>query len=580
VTSPAPARLCSWDNDPNPAYNFYTTGNVEEIVPGVATPFVATFFHDSDAEGIAELHRRFGVEDLMQSFPPPISNFVSVFGGRFALNLAWANAVIATWQIGDGSGLMEQFITTDKADVSSGALADRERAARQYVRVHRYFWPRAVRNIDSSSARFEKLRAEQARLDLTKLSDRALWRYLQRLRKQQLMMYATHLGVSGAAGEYASMTGKLLAAELGDRFNEGMVAGLTSGLGEVESARPGFELWKLGRFVRSKPALAKQVASMTAAEIDRALENPPGDDWKAFARRFQRFIADYGYRGQSEADPSMPSWSEDHTFVLSVVKADAAAEEERDPARHAARAQKAREKLQAELAASLRPAARKEFLRLAGRAQKYARNRERSKAAWVRGLRLSRPVLLEMARRCASRGLIAEPGDFWYLTYEEARAIFADGKPEGDYRTRIAARKAEKKKMEGLIPPEVFVAPPELTPLATDRPEGGELSGMGVSAGLATGRARVIRSAAAAEEAELHPGEILVAPFTDAAWTPLFVPASAVVVETGGMLSHAATVAREYGIPAVVAVRGATRVIRDGQEITVDGAAGKVRIGA
>jgi pyruvate,water dikinase len=88
----------------------------------------------------------------------------------------------------------------------------------------------------------------------------------------------------------------------------------------------------------------------------------------------------------------------------------------------------------------------------------------------------------------------------------------------------------------------------------------------------------VVRSAAAAEEAELQPGEVLVAPFTDAAWTPLFVPAAAVVVETGGVLSHAATVAREYGIPAVVAVKGATDLIPEGAVVTVDGSAGTVTI--
>ena len=102
---------------------------------------------------------------------------------------------------------------------------------------------------------------------------------------------------------------------------------------------------------------------------------------------------------------------------------------------------------------------------------------------------------------------------------------------------------------------------------------------MAVSAGKASGPARVLLSAEAALEVELEPGEVLVAPFTDAPWTPLFVPAAAVVVETGGILSHAATVAREFGIPAVVAVKGATRLIRTGQMVTVDGATGTVTIG-
>lgn len=573
-----PARICSWDNDPSPVYNFYTTGNVEEIVPGVPTPFVATFFQDSDYQGLVELHSRFGVDDLMQTFPPPVSNFISVFAGRFALNLAWANAIIATWQTGDGSGLMEQFITTDKADVSSGAISDLERAARNQRRVYTYFWPQCVAAIDPNNRKIEVLRREQSKFDLSKPSDAALMRYLLRLRKVQTHLYASHLGVSGAAGEYSSIAGKLLAAELGENFNESMVAGLTTGLGDVESARPGFEIWKLGRFVASKPGLAAAVRKMHAHDIDAALNNPRDADWKAFAQRFKAFIAEYGFRGQSEADPSMPGWNEDHTFVLSVIKTDAAAPADRDPLKHAREAQRTRDHLEATIARQLSPGARREFLHLAERAQKYARNRERTKACWVRALRLSRPVLLEMARRCDDRGLTATPADFWYLTWDEVRAIFA-GKPEAGYLERIAARKEERKRMEKVAPPEVFEAPPTVAELVKAEAGVTELSGLGVSAGVATGRARVITSAAAAEETDLEAGEVLVAPFTDAAWTPLFVPAAAVVVETGGTLSHAATVAREYGIPAVVAVRGATSVIRDGQKITVDGAAGLVTIG-
>ncbi|MGH2626241.1 MAG: PEP-utilizing enzyme, partial [Anaerolineales bacterium] len=147
-----------------------------------------------------------------------------------------------------------------------------------------------------------------------------------------------------------------------------------------------------------------------------------------------------------------------------------------------------------------------------------------------------------------------------------------------DYRARVTARRAEREALLNVAPPEVFAAPPELLPIAAAESSSSELTGMGVSAGVASGRARVIISAAAAEETDLQPGEILVAPFTDAAWTPLFVPAAAVVVETGGMLSHAATVAREYGIPAVVAVRGATSLIRNGQSLTVDGATGRITL--
>lgn len=543
-----PARVCSWDNDPSPVYNFYTTGNVEEIVPGVSTPFVATFFQDFDYRGVAALHARLGVGDLLQTFPPPVSNFISVFAGRFALNLAWANAIIACFATPEGSGLMEQFITTDKADVSSGALEDAARAARPRNAVFRWHWPQTVAAIDRANARVAALRAEREKVDLRRVSDAALLRAQAQMDRLMLRLYGSHLLVSGAAGECASVTDRLLRRELGDAYRETMVPGLTSGLGEIESARPGYELWKLGRLVASRPALAAAFREMTAHEVDARAATSSDADWKVFAKRFRAFLDEFGFRGQSEADPSVPGWAEDHTFVLSVIKADAAASAGRDPARHAAGGQRRRIALEREIEAQLGAAARREFRSIARLAQKYARNRERTKACWVRAIRLQRPVLLEMARRVQLRGLIASDDDFWYLTWPEIRAIFA-GRAEAGYHARIAARRVERARMRGVAPPEVFEAPPIVTPVVAAHGARRTLSGLGVSAGVAAGRARVLLSAAAAEEADLAPGDVLVAPFTDAAWTPLFVPAAAVVVETGGMLSHAATVAREYGIP-------------------------------
>jgi pyruvate,water dikinase len=221
--------------------------------------------------------------------------------------------------------------------------------------------------------------------------------------------------------------------------------------------------------------------------------------------------------------------------------------------------------------------ARREFLRVTGLAQHYARNRERTKACWVRSIRLTRPILLELASRMTAERVVDSAEDFFYLTWSEVEQFVGGGRTA--LQERVAARRKEAAELETVVPPAIFEAPPEVSPILTEAAEAGELSGLGVSAGVATGRARVVRSAAAAAETELLADEVLIAPFTDAAWTPLFVPASAVVVETGGLLSHAAIVAREFGIPAVVAVRGATNLIRDGQMVTVDGGTGAVRLG-
>jgi pyruvate,water dikinase len=214
-------------------------------------------------------------------------------------------------------------------------------------------------------------------------------------------------------------------------------------------------------------------------------------------------------------------------------------------------------------------------MRVTGLAQHYARNRERTKACWVRSMRLSRPLLQELAARAARSGAVAEPDDFYFLTWNEAQQLTTG---QGLAAT-VAARRREAADLELVLPPAMFEAPPEIARIEPGFAASAALAGVGVSAGSATGPARVVRSAAAATEVDLQPGEILIAPFTDAAWTPLFIPAAGVVVETGGLLSHAAIVAREFGIPAVVAVKGATSVIQDGQTVTIDGAAGTVTLG-
>jgi pyruvate,water dikinase len=125
-----------------------------------------------------------------------------------------------------------------------------------------------------------------------------------------------------------------------------------------------------------------------------------------------------------------------------------------------------------------------------------------------------------------------------------------------------------------LLPQTFRGRPQPLQPTNLPLPDGHQLEGIAVSPGRVTGRARVILDPR--QDGEIEPGEILVAPVTDAGWTPLFIAAAGVVVDVGSTLSHGSTVAREYGLPAVVNVKHGTRLIRSGQTITVDGTHGVV----
>ena len=201
--------------------------------------------------------------------------------------------------------------------------------------------------------------------------------------------------------------------------------------------------------------------------------------------------------------------------------------------------------------------------------------REHPKFLLVRFLGLLRQAILEAAGILQSQNRIDTPDDVWFLNLPEL--ITALENPADDLRPRIAQRRADIDRFRHLTPPRVLTSEGEIPiskPAGGDVPEGA-LSGTPVSAGVVEGIARVVLDPAAEV---LKPGEILVAPFTDPGWTPLFINAGGLVMEVGGLMTHGSVVAREYGIPAVVGVLDATQHIQSGQRIRLQGDLGYVEI--
>jgi len=216
---------------------------------------------------------------------------------------------------------------------------------------------------------------------------------------------------------------------------------------------------------------------------------------------------------------------------------------------------------------------RRALLRFAlGRVRALIGRREAPKFQIVRLLFTpSRELLRPVGRELAARGMIAREDDIFFLDLPEARrAVGGD-----DMRGQAAAKREafDRERARRHIPRVLLSDGTDAE--AALVPVGEGLRGSPASPGVVSGIARVILSPAGAR---LEPGEILVAPSTDPGWTPLFLTAWGLVMEMGGMMSHGAVVAREYGIPAVVGVAGATEQITSGQRITVDGAAGTVVI--
>lgn len=183
-------------------------------------------------------------------------------------------------------------------------------------------------------------------------------------------------------------------------------------------------------------------------------------------------------------------------------------------------------------------------------------------------------ALIKEADRLVRAGVIDQKDDIYYLTFEEFRDTVLTQRAD---RRLIDKRKQEYKQFEKLTPPRVMTSEGEIVRgryKHKDLPEGA-LTGLAVSAGVIEGRARVILNM---EKADLKDGDILVTTFTDPSWTPLFVSIKGLVTEVGGLMTHGAVIAREYGLAAVVGVENATRLIKDGQRIRVNGTEGYVEL--
>ncbi|MCX8132309.1 MAG: phosphoenolpyruvate synthase [Clostridia bacterium] len=216
----------------------------------------------------------------------------------------------------------------------------------------------------------------------------------------------------------------------------------------------------------------------------------------------------------------------------------------------------------------------KETKRMIDLIRNFIGYREYPKYGMVSRYFVYKQALLKEADRLVQTNIIHEKEDIYYLTFEELREVLVTNKL--DYEI-ICTRKEEYKLFEKLTPPRVITSDGEIIVGEYKRENlpAGAIAGLAVSSGIIEGRARVILNM---EDADLEKGDILVTSFTDPSWTPVFVSIKGLVTEVGGLMTHGAVIAREYGLPAVVGVENATKLIKDGQRIRVHGTEGYVEI--
>ncbi len=304
-----------------------------------------------------------------------------------------------------------------------------------------------------------------------------------------------------------------------------------------------------------------------------------------FLAAFERFLEKYGHRGPYESDWSLPRYREDPTsllFTIGVhVRAPQGAAAEEILSRQARVAAEVWAAFATQVPRWQRPAVLPFVRWLLARIQRFFRWRELGRSEDVRRLSALRPWHLVMAGRFVERGWIDARDDYFLLLLPEVEAAINDTTAAAGLRHTVMRRKTEIAAWRQLEMP-LFMRESELPRLirraTADLPatEVSTLHGMCVSAGVAEGEVVVLREPG--EFARMKRGAILVAPATDPAWTPLFTLAAGVIVEIGGMLSHASTIAREYGLPALANVKDATRRLKDGDRVRLDATGGVVEI--
>ena len=537
-------RLWIVDDRPSRRFPVYTRGNTGEVYPNVITPLCGSIVKGPISRGQARVLMEMGAVlpgDLGEVDRAVVTG---CFGGYLYANLSLARLMGARAPAMRPEDVDVQMFGTSGAPPYRPQRGDRDlrataRLTRLMLRTARgpsFDWLAAERRAVDGWAAARPPAAGATEPELLATIDQGAERLVGLMRS--LLLASSYGGLASVVVDRVAAK-----ADATARVRTAV------GVGGVESAGPAVELWQLARL----------------------------DDPDAFGPAFDDFLARHGARGPDEYELASDTWGTRPEIALAAVDRLRLAGDT-DPtgvqARLAEERREAIDEVMAAVASPVRPLFRRALRTVA----EGSAGRELAKGTLIRALYPVRLALFELVRRAQEAGAPEDRRDCFLVTREELPAFVAD---PGAFSDVVAERAERRELLQSRTPPFVFEAPmpdPSTWPVrpthAAPEAAATRLQGLAVSPGVATGTVRVVRDPA--DPSALEPGDVLVAPITDPAWTPLFLVARAVVVEVGANMSHAAIVARELGIPAVVSVPRVTEVLRDGTRVEVDGTRGTV----
>jgi pyruvate,water dikinase len=348
-----------------------------------------------------------------------------------------------------------------------------------------------------------------------------------------------------------------------------------SGLKGNKTIETNIALNRLANAARADEYVLSKVLGLGSSDV--LVQMRSDQKMSNYSKEFDSFLKAYGHRSHTR-EVYFPRWGEDPRLVADIVRS-LASSPPVDLEELERRKIKEREEVEKEILAKIRQIKRgwlraRMFKMIMGFAQTYLMFRENQRYYLDHILYRQRRVYVEFARRFLEKGMIAKEEDIFFLSKEE---IFALGKGEGkDALGMIPERRKEFVDWRGELPPKFLKGAVEFDDTVKMVENSTQLTGTSASPGVATGPVRVVDSIE--QLPEVREGEILVTSNTDPGWTAVFSKIAGLITETGGILSHGAVVSREYGIPAVTAVKGATKIFITGQRITLDGNEGLIYI--
>lgn len=573
------------DTPASDRYPIYSRANAGEVAPDPVSPLAATMVLAGPGEqGYRDAFVEAGTF-RPEEFEADRNNCVAIFGGYLYLSMSLARIygvrmpgmtpeMVDEQYYGDMPGITPYEAEARPTD------EDPEATARLGVYLEQLFSDTDLPQLRADRDQLARLVA--ARPDLASLTDQELVDHARSFMPLFRRLFCTHILVSAGSG-FGIGTVSGICAAVG---KPDLAMTLFAGLGDVDSAAPSWALWELSRLVGSSPSLRRALQEAPEGFVERVEQLAQAGDeaaWRLLGQ-WRHFLERFGSRGPNEWDLRSSTWSLAPQLVVVALRAMVPAPDHESPEARTEQRRVERERATAELRALLAGVddeTRQTFEAALRCGQLYSAGRERSKTNCITLVHEMRLALRELGRRMVERGVLDTVEQVFMLVERELDRFVADPTPFGSL---LRERERTYLQLFERVPPFVTEGAPAHWSTWPTRSEasssvagpGTVLSGIPGSPGVATGRARVVLDPG--DPRGLEPGEVLVAPLTDPAWTPLFVPAAAVVVDVGAQVTHAVIVSRELGLPCVVSVTGATRSIPDGALVEVDGAAGTVTV--